>query len=52
MDGYRFSSRVLMADVSGGPRGGTGRTHVRLDGWREDDIGQQRDDGGGCATMC
>ena len=32
-------------------RAGTGSTDVRLDGWREDILGQQRNDGGGCATM-
>ena len=25
---------------------------VRLDGWHEDGLGQQKDDGGGCTTMC
>ena len=23
-----------------------------LDGWREDGLGRQRDDSGGCSTMC
>ena len=26
-------------------------TEVRLDGWREGGLGQQRNDGGGCASM-
>ena len=28
-----------------------GRPRVRLDGYREDGLGQQRDDGGSCAIM-
>ena len=32
-----MARRVLMTNVSG---------------WREDGLGQVRDDGGGCATMC
>ena len=31
-------------------RAGTGQTEVQLDVWCEGGIGQQRDDGGGCAT--
>ena len=27
---------------------GTGKTEVRLIGWREDGLGQQREGGGGC----
>ena len=30
---------------------GTRQTEVRLDGWCEGGLGQQRNDGGGCATM-
>ena len=30
---------------------GTRETEVRLDGWCEDGLRQQRNDGGGCATM-
>ena len=30
---------------------GTRETEVRLDGWREGGLRQQRNDGGGCATM-
>ena len=30
---------------------GTRETEVRLDGWCEGGLGQQRNDGGGCATM-
>ena len=26
-------------------------TEVRMDGWREGSLGQQRNDGGGCASM-
>ena len=32
-------------------RAGTRETKVRLDGWCEGGLGQQRNDGGGCATM-
>ena len=39
--------------VDGGSkwRAGTRETEVRLDGWCEGGLGQQRNDGGGCATM-
>ena len=30
---------------------GTRETEVRLDGWCEDGLRQQRNDGGGCETM-
>ena len=30
---------------------GTRETEVRLDGWCEGGLRQQRDEGGGCATM-
>ena len=30
---------------------GTRETEVRLDGWSEGGLRQQRNDGGGCATM-
>ena len=30
---------------------GTRETEVRLDGWCEVGLGQQRNDGGGCVTM-
>ena len=30
---------------------GTSETEVRLDGWCEGGLRQQRNDGGGCATM-
>ena len=39
---------VLMAEVSGGT--GTRETEVRLDGWCEGGLRQQRNDGGGCAS--
>ena len=41
-------------DVYGGSkwRPGTRETEVRLDGWCEGGIGQQRNAGGGCATVC
>ena len=32
-------------------RVGTRETEVRLDGWFEGGLSQQRNDGGGCATM-
>ena len=48
MDEYRAARRVLMAEVSGA---GTRETEVRLDGWCEGGLGQQRNDGGGFATM-
>ena len=32
-------------------RAGTRETEVRLDGWCEGGLGQQRNDGGGCASM-
>ena len=42
-----MARKVLMADVcSCGYRVDQG-----LNGWREDGLGQQRHDGGGCATM-
>ena len=39
--------------VDGGSkwRAGTRETEVRLDEWWEGDLGQQRNDGGGCATI-
>ena len=33
-------------------KGGYGETEVRLDGWCEGSLWQQRNDGGGCATIC
>ena len=50
MDEYRVSRRVLMADRSQW-RTGTRETMVRLDGWCEGGLRQQRNDGGGSATM-
>ena len=38
-----------MAEVRGGT--GTRETEVRLDGWYEGVLRQQRNNGGGCATM-
>ena len=49
MDDNRRANRVLMAEVSG--MTGTKETEVRLDGWCEGGLRQQRNDGGGCATM-
>ena len=48
MDEYRISRRVLLAEVSGGRVRGRPRL-----GWMdyEGGLGQQRNDGGGCATM-
>ena len=50
MDEYRMASSVLIADVSGGRVQGKPRLGW-MDGWREDGLGQQRDDGGGWAAM-
>ena len=45
-----MATRVLMAEVAG--RGaGTRETEIRLDEWCEGGLGQQRNDGGGCAIM-
>ena len=49
-------ARRVLWKVSGGRkvskwRAGTRETDVRLDGWCEGDLGQQRNDGGGCASM-
>ena len=49
MGDYRMGRRVLMAEVSGGRV--RRRPEVRLDGWCEGGVRQQRNDGGGCATM-
>ena len=49
MDEHRMTIRVLMAEVSAW-RTGTRETEVRLDGWCEGGLGQQKSDGGGCAT--
>ena len=40
-------------DVNGGSkwRAGTRETEVRLDGWCGGGLGQQKNDGGGCASM-
>ena len=48
MHEYRIARKVLMAN---GLRMGTGLTKVKLDGWREDFIVQQRDDCVSCATI-
>ena len=49
MDEHHMVRRVLMAEVS---RGRDRRvTEVRLVGWCEGGLGQQRNDGGSCATM-
>ena len=50
MDEYRMDRRVLMAEVINF-RAATRETEVRLDGWCEGGLGQQRNDGGGCASM-
>ena len=50
MDEYRLARSVLTAEVSM-QRVGTRETKVGLDGWCEGGLGQQRNDGGGCATM-
>ena len=46
IDDYRMTRRVLLQW-----RTGTRETEVRLDGWCEGGHRQQRNDGGGCATM-
>ena len=33
-------------------KGGYGVDRCRFYGWCKDGLGQQRDDSGGCATMC
>ena len=42
-----------LKDVDGRTQWGTGtrETEVRLDGWCEGGLRQQKNDGGGCATM-
>ena len=50
MDEYRMARRVLMAEVSGGWVRGRPRLGW-MDGWGEGGLGQQRNDGGGFATM-
>ena len=47
MDDYRMARMMLMAEW----RAGTRETEARLDGWCEGGLGQQRNDGGGCASM-
>ena len=46
-------STVWPEGVGGGSkwRAGTRETEVRLDGWCEGGLGQQRNDGGGCASI-
>ena len=46
-------STVGQNGVDGGSkwRAGTRETEVSLDGWCEGSHGQQRNDGGGCASM-
>ena len=48
---YRMARRVLMAEVSGGPVVWYEVDQGWLDGWCEGGLGQQRNDGGGWATM-
>ena len=50
MDDYRMARRVLIAEVSGGRVRGRPRLGW-MDGWCEGGVRQQRNDGGGCATM-
>ena len=49
MDEYRLARRVLISEVSGGRV--TRETEVWLEGWCEGGLGQQRNDGLGCASM-
>ena len=54
MDDYRMARRVLKAEVSGGrvrERASRRETEVKLEGWFEGGLRQQRNDGGGCASM-
>ena len=48
MDEYRMTRRVDGRNQWGT---GTRETGVRLDGWCECGLGQQRNDGGGCESM-
>ena len=47
MDEHRMARRVMMEEVSG--ERVRRRPEVRLDGWWEGGLRQQRNDGGGCA---
>ena len=49
MDEYCMARRVLMARSQWGT--GPRETEVRLDGWCEGSLRQQRNDSGGCVTM-
>ena len=50
MDEYRMARRVV--DGRSQWRTSTRETEVRLDGWCEGGLRQQKNDGGGYATMC
>ena len=50
MDEYRMARRVLMAEASVGLIRGRPRLGW-MHGWCEGGLGQQRNDGGGCASM-
>ena len=50
MDGYRMAKRVLGAEVSGGRVRGRPRLGW-MHGWCAGGLGQQINDGRGCATM-
>ena len=50
MDEYLIARRALMSDVTGRRVRGIDRGWVGWI-WREDGLGQQRYDGGGCTTM-
>ena len=49
----KWMSTVWQIGVDGGSKwmAGTRQTEVRLDGWCEDGLGQQKNDGGGSATL-
>ena len=49
MDDYRMPQKGVDGRCQWGTR--TMETEVRLDGWCEGGLRQQRNDGGGCATM-
>ena len=48
-----YGSELFQKGVDGRSQWGTGtrETEVGLDGWCEGGLRQQRNDGGGCATM-
>ena len=51
MDEYRMDEGQNGFDGGSKWTAGTRETEIRLDGWCEGSLRQQRNDGGGCATM-